>query len=259
MDTNSANETSSDNELWGWEEFFREIDKLLRDLDRHYELCTIDYASYAVQRLELAVSSVARLKDHLETNRAAVCIHNRYIIDGYVSDMEELLICLRALSQKWQAHEKTKEQQSELLVYRVLQEHTGSRGRPRFIITQHQLHYLRSQMFSWSSIASLIGVSRMTMYRRRQEYGMVVEPSRSLNNEQLQTVLRELRLSNPCLGEKMIIRRLRSMGYQISRSRVCECVRNADPINTALRWQGNLTARRPYTVPGPNLLWHIGM
>ena len=39
----SANETSSDNELWGWEEFFREIDKLLRDLDRHYELCTIDY------------------------------------------------------------------------------------------------------------------------------------------------------------------------------------------------------------------------
>ena len=114
-------------------------------------------------------------------------------------------------------------------------------------------------MFSWSSIASLLGVSRMTVYRRRQEYGMVVEPSRSLNNEQLQTVLRELRLSNPCLGEKMIIGRLRSMGYQISRSRVRECVRNADPINTALRWQGNLTARRPYTIPGPNSLWHIGM
>ena len=51
----------SDNKLWGWEEFFREIDKLLRDLDRHHELCTIDYASYVVQRLELAVSSVARL------------------------------------------------------------------------------------------------------------------------------------------------------------------------------------------------------
>lgn len=87
MDTNSANETSSDNELWGWEEFFREIDKLLRDLDRNYELCTVDYASYAVQRLELVVSSVVRLKDHLETNRDAVRIHNRYIIDSYVSDI----------------------------------------------------------------------------------------------------------------------------------------------------------------------------
>ena len=69
------------------------------------------------------------------------------------------------------------EQQSELLVYGVLQEHTGSKGRPRFIITQHQLHYLRSQMFSWSSIASLIGVSRLTVYHRCQEYGMVVEPT----------------------------------------------------------------------------------
>ena len=87
----SANETSSDNKIWGWEEFFREIYKLLCDLDRHNALCTIDYASYAVQRFELAVSRVARLKDYLEMNRAAVRIHNRYIIDSYVSDMEELL------------------------------------------------------------------------------------------------------------------------------------------------------------------------
>ena len=42
--------------------------------------------------------------------------------------MEELLICLRALSQKWQAHEETIEQQSELLVYRVLQERVLEAG-----------------------------------------------------------------------------------------------------------------------------------
>ena len=173
----------------------------------------VPYASYAVERLELAISGVARLKSHLETNRAAVRIQDRHVVDSYVSDMEELLISLRALSQKWHAHEETIEQQSELLVYRVPQQHTGSRGRPRFKITQHQLHYLRALMFSWSSIASLLGVSRMTVYRRRQEYGMIVEPSRSLSNEQLQSVLRELRLTNPCLGEKMIIGRLRSMGY----------------------------------------------
>ena len=228
-------------------------------MDRHYELCTTEYASYAVERLELAVSGVARLKNHLETNRLAVRVQDHHVVDSYVSDIEELLISLRALSQKWHTHEETIEQQFELLAYHVQQEHTGSRGRPRFKITQYQLHYLRSLMFSWSSIASLLGVSRMTVYRRRQEYGMVVELSRTLSNEQLQTVLRELRLSNPCFGEKMIIGRLRSMGYQISRSRVRDCVRNADPINTALRWQGNITARRPYTVPGPNSLWHIGM
>ena len=76
----------------------------------------------------------------------------------------------------------------------------------------------------------------MTVYRRRQEYGMIVEPSRSLSNEQLQSVLRELQLINPCFEEKMIIGRLRSMGYQIHRSCVRECVSNAGPINSALRY-----------------------
>jgi len=106
--------------------------------------------------------------------------------------MEKLLISLRALSQKWHTHEETIEQQSKLQVYCVSQEHTGSRGRPHFKITQHQLHYLHSLMFSWSSIASLLGVSRMTVYRRHLDYGMVVKSSRLLSNEQLQTVLREL-------------------------------------------------------------------
>ena len=35
-------------------------------------------------------------------------------------------------------------------------------------------------------------------------------------------------------------------------------MRVTDPINTALRWRGNLSNRRPYSVPGPNSLWHIG-
>ena len=103
---------------------------------------------------------MAHLKNLSETNRLAVRIQDRHVVDSYVSDIEELLIFLRALSQKWHTHEETIEQQSESLAYRVLQEHTGSRGRPHFKITQHQLHYLRSLMFSWSSIASLLGVSK---------------------------------------------------------------------------------------------------
>jgi len=31
-----------------------------------------------------------------------------------------------------------------------------------------------------------------------------------------------------------------------------------DPLHTALRWRGNLTPRHPYSVAGPNSLWHIG-
>ena len=57
----------------------------------------------------------------------------------------------------------------------------------------------------------------------------------------------------------MVIGHVRSLGYNVTRSRIRNAVRVADPINVALRWQGNLTVRRPYSVPGPNSLWHIGM
>ena len=101
--------------------FIAEIDKLILDLDRHYELCTIEYVSYAVERLKLAISGVAHLKNHLEMNRLAVHMQDRHmhVVDSYVGDLKELLISLRPLSQKWHTHEETIEQQSELLAYRV--------------------------------------------------------------------------------------------------------------------------------------------
>jgi len=48
------------------------------------------------------------------------------------------------------------------------------------------------------------------------------------------------------------------MGYQITRCYVRESLRFIDPVNTALRWPGGVTARRQYFVPGSDSLWHIG-
>ena len=79
-----------------------------------------------------------------------------------------------------------------------------------------------------------------------------------INDAELRIVLSQLRRTFPQLGEKMVIGHLRSLGYNVPRSRVRNAVRVTDPINVALRWQGSLTARRPYSVPGPNSLWHIG-
>ena len=38
-------------------------------------------------------------------------------------------------------------------------------GRPHFLIERQQLEYLTSLGFSWSRVAILLGVSRMTVYR----------------------------------------------------------------------------------------------
>ena len=50
-----------------------------------------------------------------------------------------------------------------------------------------------------------------------------------------------------------------SLGYRVSRARLRAAIHDTDPIQTALHWQGGITTRRPYSVPGPNSLWHIGL
>lgn len=52
--------------------------------------------------------------------------------------------------------------------------------------------------------------------------------------------------------------RLRSVGITVWRGRLRQAIRTIDSLHTALHWRGDLTGRRPYSVPGPNSLWHLG-
>ena len=151
-----------------------------------------------------------------------------------------------------------RERLTESVSYSAPAEHVSRRGRPRFTIAREQLLYLRSLCFTWTDIALLLDVSRMTIFRRRQEFGMLDDATNVINDTQLRLLLSDLRKSSPHLGEVMVMGHLRSLGYNVPRARVRNAIRATDPINTALRWQGTVTSRRPYSVPGPNSLWHIG-
>ena len=141
------------------------------------------------------------------------------------------------------------------MAYRAPSEDALRRGRPRFSVTADQLIYLRSIHFTWTDIASLLGVSRMTIFWRWKEYGLLDDPTETVDDSQLRILLSDLRRSSPQLGETMVMGHLRSLGYNIPRARVRSAIRETDPINTALRWQGAVTSRQPYSVPGPNSPW----
>ena len=98
----------------------------------------------------------------------------------------------------------------------------------------------------------------MTVYRRRQELGMTGDQLTLLSDDQLERELVAMRRDHPQYGETMAYGHLRSMGYRVTHSQLRQAIRTSDPINTALRWPGGLTSRQPYSVPGPNSLWHIG-
>ena len=99
----------------------------------------------------------------------------------------------------------------------------------------------------------------MTVYRRRVEYDMVEDPRIVPDDSELRHLVEQTRQELPYLGEVMVMGRLRALGYYVTRSRLRQVIYDTDPINRALRWGSNLHVCRPYSVPGPNSLWHIGI
>ena len=254
----SAAASESGSQLWGWEALFDEIDSFLLNSGHQFGQCEEAYAYHTIERLEVFVSTLTRLKNHLEVNVGLTSERYRLTVLEYASRMIELIGYLRSLAQEWQSYIDAKERLSHSLKYQAILSQSTSKGRPRFLIPKEQLEFLRSLYFTWSEIAQLIGVSRMTIYRRREEFNMVDEPTATLTDSELKQKVSEIRQILPEVGEKIILGQLRSMGYHITRWRVRETLRQIDPVNTAMRWPGGLTARRQYSVPGPNSLWHIG-
>lgn len=178
----------------------------------------------------------------------------------YSTLLSELQECLRSIYCQWSTYldhctygyTTTSNSYMSPLMY------TGNIGRPRFLVTQHQLQYLRSMSFTWIQISQMLSISTMTLYRRRQEYGMLVEPNRTLSDSELHSIILHLQSDMPALGQTMVWGRLRSMGVCVTRERVRNAIRAVDPIETALRWRGQQVHRQPYRVPGPNSLWYLG-
>ena len=109
------------------------------------------------------------------------------------------MIVLRSICQQWETY--TDEIQSQQRNSYQVPLVSTRLGRPRFDISQEQLIYLHSLSFSWSQIAAILGVSRMTLYRRRAEFGM---PSRVIGDKQLRSMMREMHSFQPGLGKVMI-------------------------------------------------------
>ena len=87
---------------------------------------------------------------------------------------------------------------------------------------------------------------------------MMNDTSASLSDADLLTLVRDICSQSPTVGVTMVCGQIRARGYKVTRESVRHALRTIDPLSAALRWPGGLTVRRPYSVAGPNSLWHIG-
>ena len=70
--------------------------------------------------------------------------------------------------------------------------------------------------------------------------------------------MKAIRQNTPYCGVSMMYGSLRARGVKGYKGTGQNLLRSIDPIGSALRWPAGPTKRRPYSVAGPNSLWHIG-
>lgn len=88
---------------------------------------------------------------------------------------------------------------------------------------------------------------------------MVRDPADMVNDDDLKSTIQELRQYQPFCGVSMLCGNLRARGIKVTRERVRCMLRSIDPLGRVLRCFPGSIKRQPYSVPGPNSLWHIGM
>ena len=72
----------------------------------------------------------------------------------------------------------------------------------------------------------------------------------------MKQIVNQIRELTPNIGQRRLQGALRARGLKVQQRRVRQCLREEDPLGTALRWNETIY-RRKYSVPAPNSLWHI--
>ena len=133
--------------------YFDHVIQLLQESLRQYGIASQNLTQHFIERLEYAVQT---------------CRDLRYLVEQTHSDsLSELSDCLRSILAEWKEYQDCQDSSvdSYANAYRVSIRRSGSRGRPRFDITKEQLEYLFSLSFTTCEVATLLGVSRTTLYR----------------------------------------------------------------------------------------------
>ncbi len=159
----------------GVEDFFEEITRVLEAAQRQFGIANEQYTRYTVERLQGCIRSLSILLENLVYTQVSLTDDEQRTLDTIKSSIEDLLECCRTIESEWDNLLDMLMSHMSTFSYHApfVETATRRRGRPRFDIEKDQLVYLSSMGFSWTNIAKILGVTRMTVYRRRRELGVL--------------------------------------------------------------------------------------
>ena len=132
---------------------------------------------------------------------------------------------------------------------------SGCPGRPRSTVSIDEILELRSLHYKWTKISSILGISRAMLYRRLEENGIPSQDGSMLDDDELDDVVRAIKIDHPNDGERLVCGHLRARGLKLPRQAVRDSIHRTDHENVARRC--NVVRRLVYSAPHPNYVWHI--
>ena len=166
-------------EVRGWEAFFGHVLSFLRQV--RLDNASQDFLDSYLERLEVVIPHTERILNVLQSSHSsnadetALLLRYRRLTSELVQHLNQLYAEVDSSLDNYLAH-------SSANAYRSGTVRSGQRGRPRFNVTANQLAYLTSLSFAWNHIARMLGISRMTLYRQRVEFGML-HPQQTIHSD----------------------------------------------------------------------------
>ena len=170
-----AFDTEDDEVIAEWKQLFEELTQLLSDSERNKEVANLERAEYICEHIKNAVLTIGRL----------YTLVLDYICDNPVCEIvSELLDKLSTLEEQLSSVELPYWQHKVGILSASLEvdvvtpptiHHDHQRGRPPFDVDTEQIVCLREIGFTWKEVSTMLGISRMTLYRKRKQAGIVDE------------------------------------------------------------------------------------
>ena len=111
--------------------------------------------------------------------------------------------------------------------------------------------------YSVSQTAEVCDVSRSALYSRMQQLGISYRDRfSSIDQDGLDSVVRDIKNKHPNCGEVMITGHLRARGITVQRNCARESVHRVDPQGVDDQ-RCRRISRRVYSVLCPNFMWHL--
>jgi hypothetical protein len=227
------------------EAFFTDLGLFILDTQQKEAVADVNVAESVLTTMNVYLEAVNILKQLVEESNGG----DRELLD-FLNLLGVLQEDLAQIYTRWTAIEAG----VSIKASRIKQ----CRGRPKVIIEADKIDFLRELGFSWSKISELFGVCRRTLYSIRTAYGMVNNNHNftEISDRELLEQIMVIKSDMPEIGYSMMRGMLRSKGIFVPVLRIQQCLREVDPVNTALRYTIPLYRRR-YSVPHTNFVWHM--